>query len=220
MSERTSSLLIMIGGALIFLSVWGLSILAVRWDTQRRQMTGVSRQAWIGVALALPLFGIALYIAWRMLTSVLSPPRREYTPDEARMTGVQAQPAPVFANPPAVRPQSSPGNSSTNPVVRQRRGSRYCFVVLKGPHAGQQFVLNRLPVRIGRGADVGIALDADLKVSRSHADIYEWNGFLRIRDLHSTHGTHVNGATISDSALAPNDQVYMGATILLLREVS
>jgi pSer/pThr/pTyr-binding forkhead associated (FHA) protein len=89
---------------------------------------------------------------------------------------------------------------------------------LRGPHTGQQFVVNQLPARIGRGPDVSIALDADLKVSRKHAEVYDWNGGLHVRDLRSMHGTKVNGSPINDQLIAIGDQIQVGASVLVLRE--
>jgi pSer/pThr/pTyr-binding forkhead associated (FHA) protein len=97
--------------------------------------------------------------------------------------------------------------------------SRYSLVVLQGPLQGHQFVLNTFPARIGRGTEVEIALDADLNVSRRHAEIYEWNGTLRIRDLGSLHGTRVNSEQANDQVLIPGDRINLGETVLILREL-
>jgi len=97
--------------------------------------------------------------------------------------------------------------------------TRYSLHAEQGPLEGQQFVLKSLPVRIGRGTEVGVALDADLNISRQHAEIYEWNGMLRIRDLGSMHGTLINGIAVKDQSLIPGDRITLGGTILILREL-
>lgn len=85
---------------------------------------------------------------------------------------------------------------------------------------GQQFILDSLPARIGRGPEAGVALDADLNISRKHAEIYEWNGMLRIRDLGSMHGVQVNGIPASDQVLSPGDRISLGGTVFILRELT
>jgi hypothetical protein len=86
--------------------------------------------------------------------------------------------------------------SETVQAPYQVSPTRYALVVVEGPLQGQEFPVLSLPLRIGRGGEAGIALDADLNVSRKHAEIYEWNGRLRIRDLGSMHGILVNGVAI------------------------
>jgi pSer/pThr/pTyr-binding forkhead associated (FHA) protein len=81
------------------------------------------------------------------------------------------------------------------------------------------FELSPLPQRIGRGPEATIPLDADLNVSRSHAEVYEWKGLLRIRDLGSTHGTLINGVPVTDQSFNLGDHVSVGGTLLVLREL-
>jgi hypothetical protein len=97
--------------------------------------------------------------------------------------------------------------------------AHYALTVVQGPLLGQQFILDAFPARIGRGPEAEVALDADLNVSRSHAEIYEWNGMLRIRDLGSMHGVRVNDVLANDQALSPGDRIGLGGTVLVLREL-
>jgi pSer/pThr/pTyr-binding forkhead associated (FHA) protein len=91
------------------------------------------------------------------------------------------------------------------------------LAVLEGPHAGERFELRDLPARIGRGPDVALRLDADLGVSRRHAEFYLQAGVLRLRDTNSAHGTTVNGYTITDKGLAPGDRIRVGHSLLQLQ---
>jgi hypothetical protein len=115
--------------------------------------------------------------------------------------------------------QSYGASSATVPAPFQALSASYALVAMEGPHLGQQFVLNRFPARIGRGPEAAVPLDADLNISRKHAEIYEWNGTLRLRDLKSTHGTQINGQLVEDEALAPGDRISLGGTVLILREI-
>jgi pSer/pThr/pTyr-binding forkhead associated (FHA) protein len=104
--------------------------------------------------------------------------------------------------------ESDPGPSS--------RSGGLALHVDAGPHAAQTFSLATLPATIGRGAAAGIPLDEDLGVSRAHAELYLQAGILRIRDLGSTHGTLVNGFSISDKGLEPGDRIRVGTSELVL----
>ncbi len=124
------------------------------------------------------------------------------------------------------KPAHSNGKAHTNTAPETIRApyqpiqTQFSLYVIQGPLQGQLFLLKSFPLRIGRGPEAGIALDADLNVSRKHAEIYEWNGRLRIRDLGSLHGIQVNGITANDQALSPGDRITLGNTVLVLREIS
>jgi hypothetical protein len=250
MSERMTSLLILGGAAMVILAIWVLSVLAVRWDTRRRNLTEMERNAWLAIAIILPMFGFALYLAMRVMRRYLTPPPENF--EDERMTSVkprvpawrdvpQQEPA-LFAprSVPQQRESAQPsgklgtqpgkpgygGNghdrrtAATIPAPYQPLLGMFVLIALEGAHAGQQFILAHLPTRLGRGPEAGIPLDADLNVSRRHAEIYEWNGALRIRDLQSTHGTLINGQRITDQSLAPGDRIQVGGSVFVLREVS
>jgi hypothetical protein len=243
MSERLSSLLILLGGMLVIVALWGLTILAVRWDTRRRGLSDLEKQAWLALAIVLPLFGFALYLSLRVLRVYLTPaPLDKSAVDDAKLTAEKArqgefaarsvgaprtvsagQRRPVWVGTPSSRGgvqvyQSGRSTPATVPAVSQSLPAAYSLVVLQGPHLGQQYILNRLPAVIGRGPDSAIPLDADLNVSRRHAEVYEWNGVLRIRDLNSSHGTQVNGQPASDQAIVPGDRIEIGGSILIVRD--
>lgn len=264
MSESLKSFFILLGGLLIVLALWYLSVLAVRGDTRRRVARGElrpsARRVWIAAAVGLPLFGFALYLFQRILHRYLMPPPE---PDEgldalARAGGYQTEVRDQVGAPggPAVKRRASDGDtnpvrpaavnlapgmithtggshtngastngarhdpaSATLPGTYQPPRARFDLVALEGPYAGENFPLESLPLRIGRGPGVGLALDNDLNISRSHAEIYEWNGTLRVHDLGSTYGTLINGIPVVDQALAPGDHLALGGTVLMLREL-
>lgn len=248
MSERVMSFFILLGGALMVLALWALSVLAVRWDTRKRRLTEMEQRAWFAVALVLPLFGFALYLALRVMRRYLTPQGGEGMEDPleaARMTSVRErspwpgtelqESASGFGSPnsvPAWGPPKKPGSNGTGPHNISVFGGEVqtgtlpaaptvtvALVVAEGPHTGQQFILNHLPAVIGRGEDAAVPLDADLNVSRRHAEIYDWNNTLRIRDLHSMHGTQVNDKAITDQPLVPGDRVRLGGTVFIVQAV-
>ena len=67
------------------------------------------------------------------------------------------------------------------------------LTVLKGPHAGQSFVLNKQSFSIGRGPENEIILLNDAKISRQHAQI------------------QVVGQDIEILNLSPKNQVFVGS---------
>jgi FHA domain len=249
MSQRLSSFFILLGIALVVLALWYLSYLAVRWDTRRRGVRPIERKMWIAAAVALPLFGFSLYLFMRILRRYLTPEEipadgstteiyvRAYglgSEEGTASSKQEQQPAPMYALRQVPMPEPAWGNTDpahsngkahayqtpeTIHAQYQPLRVRYSLLVIQGPLTGQQFVLDTLPALVGRGQEVGVPLDADLNVSRKHAEIYEWNGMLRIRDLGSMHGTQINGVTVNDQALSPGDRITMGGTILILREL-
>jgi EAL domain-containing protein (putative c-di-GMP-specific phosphodiesterase class I) len=71
----------------------------------------------------------------------------------------------------------------------------------------RQMPIDPLPFRIGRQPGLDLVLPSQL-VSKSHAEIYEANGGLRLRDLRSTNGTFVNRQPANDVPLREGDIVH------------
>ena len=67
----------------------------------------------------------------------------------------------------------------------------------------------QLPLVLGRGREAGMSLPQAL-VSRSHCELYESQGCLRVRDLGSLNGTYVGSARIEESELASGDLLTVG----------
>jgi pSer/pThr/pTyr-binding forkhead associated (FHA) protein len=83
------------------------------------------------------------------------------------------------------------------------------LVVVGGNALQDEFEL-KLPAVIGRGADVDLAM-ADELISRRHAEIYENQGKLFVKDLGSRNGTFVNNRKIlSNSPLEPEELLTLG----------
>lgn len=88
------------------------------------------------------------------------------------------------------------------------------LVIENGPRAGQTFLLDRQPVRIGRDPGSTIHLD-DHRVSRHHAiiELLE-DGCWVCRDLDSTNCTYVNGRAVTIAVLHDGDLLRIGSTEL------
>ncbi len=83
-------------------------------------------------------------------------------------------------------------------------------LVVVGGDAKSKEVNLRLPTVIGRGRDVNLTLPHAL-VSRRHAELFDRDGYLYVRDLGSLNGTYVNNRKIgSEQRLAPNELLTLG----------
>ena len=92
-----------------------------------------------------------------------------------------------------------------------------CLVVIYTAEPGllgKRFVLDRSPLRVGRGTDNHIVLEGD-SVSRRHAHYERRNNEWYIVDDGSTNGTYLNEEQIArDAVLGNGDRIKVGPTIL------
>lgn len=215
MSEHYASLLWIAAGALAFLALWYVSYRFVGWDTRRRGLCGLERRAWMAAAAALPLLGFAFYLFVQALQRYLTP--------LAGSQGMQGDPSIHRAPAPEAASPNGGAYASRAPATarapyRSLR-ARFALVAVDGPHVGQQFMINGFPAQIGRGSEAAVALEQDLTVSRRHAELYEWNGALHLRDLGSAHGTYINGSRVADRSLGLGDHLVIGKSTLIVCEL-
>jgi hypothetical protein len=215
--------IILIAFAIFILFIfWVVSIGITYWDTvYRRKLPGSETAAWMALVVLIPGIGFAAYLFGCLLGGFLSSssppldkPRQgtmlKQPPEFEQRTGTIPAAEFMRSNDPAVIPTQM----TRSTLEKEMR--KFKLTIIAGPHAGVVYLLNYLPVKIGRGPDVTIPLDEDHGVSRLHAEIYEQTGVLRIRDLNSTHGTKVNDFSISDKSLDPGDRIQVGASILMV----
>jgi DNA-binding NtrC family response regulator len=88
-------------------------------------------------------------------------------------------------------------------------------VVLSGAERGTVARV-RAAVRIGKASDNEIVL-TDHTVSRHHCEISRAHGGLRVRDLGSTNGTHLDGAVITDAVAPMGSVLRIGGVDVALR---
>ena len=81
------------------------------------------------------------------------------------------------------------------------------LTVLKGPHAGQSFVLSKQSFSIGRGPENEIILLNDAKISRQHAKIQVVNQDIEIVNLSSKNQIFVGTESIQKWKLT-NDSIF------------
>lgn len=88
---------------------------------------------------------------------------------------------------------------------------------IAGPRIGQEFVLRRKDVQIGRKPGSDIWLDEDL-VSWQHAWLAFTDGQYVLYDQDSTNGTWVNGQRVAQCVIRPGlDQIRVGPSVFVLK---
>ena len=90
--------------------------------------------------------------------------------------------------------------------------------VVGGLIAGKQFIIYKNPTYLGSSPQCEIYLFKDPQVGPRHAAIHTVAGGYELEDLQSGTGTLVNSRPVSRVRLRNNDQVQVGATILLFQE--
>lgn len=94
----------------------------------------------------------------------------------------------------------------------------FTFLIVDAPDQPQQLILwDTLEITVGRAPDRDIVV-AHAEVSRQHA-VFRLDGqSYTIADLHTSNGTFVNGARVSQHALRPGDVVELGPARISFRQ--
>ena len=80
--------------------------------------------------------------------------------------------------------------------------SRYGRIVcLTGPHAGEEYELNKETISIGRSSETDVMLE-DQFASRLHTEIRQVDNAYQVHDLNSKNGVHINGQRLEPGATA------------------
>jgi pSer/pThr/pTyr-binding forkhead associated (FHA) protein len=90
---------------------------------------------------------------------------------------------------------------------------RASVVILEGPDAGQEYLLEKAVSVVGRMKGVDILL-SDSSVSRRHAAIEAEKGVFHLKDLGSTNGTLLGGKKIREASIRHGDRFRVGNTTL------
>ena len=108
------------------------------------------------------------------------------------------------------RKTSSPGAEGGSNFLARKRA---ILVVLAGPSAGTEYELCSESIVLGRGPGADVVFD-DGSMSRQHAALELMVDGYRVRDMGSTNGIEVNGASIPASDLKHGDKISMGEHVL------
>ena len=83
------------------------------------------------------------------------------------------------------------------------------LLVMRGPNAGSQFLLDQPVTSAGRHPDSDIFLD-DATVSRHHVEFRLENGQFLLVDLDSLNNTYVNHEPVDSAVLVDGDEIQIG----------
>jgi pSer/pThr/pTyr-binding forkhead associated (FHA) protein len=83
------------------------------------------------------------------------------------------------------------------------------IVIASGSMAGSEVLLEKERMTLGRGAGCDVVLD-HASISSEHAALELFDGGFRLRDLGSTNGVRVNGASVSVADLKHGDRFELG----------
>jgi hypothetical protein len=224
MSDQFLDLILVAGITILITLLWAASIAYTYWDTHNVRPASRSPSFWMALVVLLPFVGFTAYILYRTALQFFSArtarkdlPLKRETP--LKRPAGRRSPLPTFmAADLEMQTIADPRRALGADVERGRLPMQYVFMVSSGAERGREFIVEHLPAKIGRGSEASIRLDRDLGVSRNQAELYAQGTFLRIRDLHSTHGTFVNGFRINDTLLGPGDVIKIGMTELVLED--
>ncbi|MBA4178178.1 MAG: GGDEF domain-containing protein [Leptothrix sp. (in: Bacteria)] len=130
---------------------------------------------------------------------------------------LEAQPAPADRSTltwdqPTVR--LSQGQVALAQSLGDRDARQACLVLYSGPAPGQRYALAQGTLALGRAPDCQVQLDSP-GISRRHAEFAVSDDSVRLRDLGSVNGTHVNERRIDGSVLLRDgDMLRLGDVML------
>lgn len=158
---------------------------------------------------------------------------REDRPTEVMGSGGLSQPAPAPAAPPCPSspPFSSPAegygplpSGAAKTEILYKPPSVLAWLAVKaGPRAGRLYRLSPEVTAIGRDSHNDIIVD-DVAVSRQHAKVKLEKGAdgqkqFYLYDLATANGTKLNGKPILREALYDGDEIEIGRTILVFKQL-
>jgi hypothetical protein len=100
-----------------------------------------------------------------------------------------------------VTPETAVGSESKNSHAR--------LLIMRGPQAGTQYLLEKSVTSAGRSPDCDIYLD-DATVSRRHVEFRVQNGGVKLVDLDSLNQTYVNQDAVNSVILTDGDEIQIG----------
>ncbi len=89
------------------------------------------------------------------------------------------------------------------------------LTIVRGPSAGERFILDIPEVTIGRDPKCEVFLN-DQTVSRRHAHLSLHDGHATIEDLGSLNGTWIDGAIVSEGELHDGSTLQIGTFKMLI----
>ncbi len=113
-------------------------------------------------------------------------------------------------------------DGKTREILSSQRGTdgflslhRVTLVVVQGGAEGTEFEIENERVTLGRGIDADLRFEDDT-LSQIHMALEVAADLVRVRDLDSTNGVHVNGAEVKLADLKHGDRIEAGGYTFLI----
>ncbi len=111
-----------------------------------------------------------------------------------------------------------PTSESHLGVIFRERERRPAFLeMVEGPGAPCVYMLERVDMQVGRGAETEIRVDST-EVSRRHARITRAGTSHQVQDLESRNGVLLNGVRIHSASLHEGDTLQLGNVVFVYHE--
>jgi pSer/pThr/pTyr-binding forkhead associated (FHA) protein len=150
------------------------------------------------------------------VTNRVLKPGDEIMIGETRMTFLMSAEGAMAAT--ELPPGAEPAAAARQTEVSKREGPKFVLEIMEGPDAGKVCELGDKPVMLGRAQTCDVVIASE-KASNSHAQVAREGDNWVLRDLASTNGTNLNGATISaPQVLAPGAKIDIGRVVLVFRQ--
>jgi hypothetical protein len=156
-----------------------------------------------------------LVVLWIFVFNVISVIRADLFGQKVVSTVAEANAPVVFSEPvlpeaPASTPLPEIQDEGPAPIANR-------LVILAGERKGQELLLDRREVSIGRAENADLVI-RDEFTSTHHAKLVQLNNEWLIQDLNSTNGTFLEGKRVGTPVVvALNTPVQIGNTIFELR---
>lgn len=108
---------------------------------------------------------------------------------------------------------SSPTPTSTNPAQTSLKGQWFLSGQVDESEPLRRFQIHSLPYSVGRKTESSLCLPVGC-ISKNHAEFYEEDSKIGLRDLGSTNGTFVNGEPLTGETLLKENDIVQFATIV------
>jgi pSer/pThr/pTyr-binding forkhead associated (FHA) protein len=95
-------------------------------------------------------------------------------------------------------------------ALKEKPEIKMKLTVVKGPHMGQVFQLNKEMIVIGRSSDNAVVLMNDPQISRNHAQISVINGEVEVANLSQKNALIVEGHSVQKWKLVNNSSFTIG----------
>jgi hypothetical protein len=103
----------------------------------------------------------------------------------------------------------SPGAAGSGVIDEVSPCGKPRLTLIKGPLKGENFLLDSLPVTIGRDPSCDVFLN-DMTVSRKHSIIERLGSRIVVRDNNSLNGTWVDGRIVEEADLVEGTLLQIG----------